>query len=148
MNRSTWQVDTRGADSLTWSVLVRILSVPWWLSYGQAYKPSACGYTDGLHGVVLPRMSLHRTRGSPMPSDLSDSHPNAERVQLELLGSASVARRLALARSLSATAIQLSRRAIARANPDLSAQDLDLLFVEYHYGAALAECLRSRRATE
>ena len=83
-----------------------------------------------------------------MPSDLSDSHPNAERVQLELLGSASVARRLALARSLSATAIQLSRRAIARANPDLSAQDLDLLFVEYHYGAALAECLRSRRATE
>ena len=73
----------------------------------------------------------------------SDTHPDAERVQLELLRRASVARRLDLTRSISATAIALSRRAIARANPELNARDLDLLFVEYHHGADLAERLRS-----
>ena len=76
----------------------------------------------------------------PQPSD---THPKAERVQLDLLRRASVARRLALTRSISATAIQLSRRAIARANPDLSPRELDLLFVEYHYGADLAQRLRA-----
>ncbi len=81
-----------------------------------------------------------------MNSNLSDTPPEAERVQLELLRSASVAQRAALTRSLSATAIQLSKRAIARANPDLSAWDLDLLFVEYHYGAELAERMRSYRS--
>jgi hypothetical protein len=77
-----------------------------------------------------------------MFSKLSDTHPDAERVQLDLLRKASVARRLALTRSLSATAIELSRRAIARANPQMSAQDQDLLFVEYHYGTDLADRLR------
>jgi hypothetical protein len=73
----------------------------------------------------------------------SDTHPDAERVQLDLLRRASVARRLDLTRSISATAIALSRGAIARANPDLNTRELDLLFVEYHYGADLAERLRS-----
>lgn len=76
----------------------------------------------------------------PQPSD---THPEAERVQLDLLRRASVARRLDLTRSVTATAIALSRRAIARANPDLNARDLDLLFVEYHYGEDLAARLRS-----
>ena len=78
-----------------------------------------------------------------MSSRLSDTHPEAESVQLELLRAASTARRLALTRSLSATAIRLSRCAIARANPQLIARDLDLLFLEYHYGADLADRLRS-----
>ena len=34
--------------------------------------------------------------------------------------------------------MQLSRRAIARANPDLSEKQIDLLFVAYHYGDNLA----------
>ena len=72
-----------------------------------------------------------------------DTHPEAGRIQLDLLRRASVARRVALTRSLSATAIQLSRRAIARANPDLSPRELDLLFVEYHYGADVAKRLRA-----
>ena len=78
----------------------------------------------------------------------SDTHPEAERVQLELLRQAGVARRLDLTRSISATAIELSRRAIARANPALSVRDLDLLFVEYHYGADLAERLRNYWSSE
>ena len=91
-----------------------------------------------------------RTQSGPptrMPNRPSDTHPDAERVQLGLLRKASVARRLDLTRSVSATAIALSRRAIARANPNLNDRDLDLLFVEYHHGADLAERLRSYLAS-
>jgi len=37
----------------------------------------------------------------------------------------------------------LSKRAIQRANPDMSEREVDLAFVEHHYGKALAEQLRS-----
>jgi len=78
-----------------------------------------------------------------MPSEPhSDTHPEAERVQIGLLRQASTAQRFALARSLTATAVSLSRRAIARANPDFSPQEVDLKFVELHYGKELASRVR------
>ena len=77
-----------------------------------------------------------------MPSPHSDAHPEAERVQIELLRKATTAQRFALARSLTATTIGLARRAIARANPDLSRQEVDLKFVELHYGRDLASRVR------
>jgi hypothetical protein len=46
-------------------------------------------------------------------------------------------------RSLSQTTIQLSRRAISRANPGLSEQEVNLIFVAYHYGEHLANRLRA-----
>jgi hypothetical protein len=55
-----------------------------------------------------------------------------------LLRKASTAQRFALARSLTEKAIGLARRAIARANPDLSPEEADLKFVEFHYGQDLA----------
>jgi hypothetical protein len=72
----------------------------------------------------------------------SDTHPDAEKVQIELLRKASTADRFALMCSLTATAISLSRRAIARANPDFTPQEVDLKFVELHYGKELAGRLR------
>ena len=50
--------------------------------------------------------------------------------------------RFARACSLTATAISLSRRAIARAHPELSPEEIDLKFVELHYGKQLAAGLR------
>ena len=73
---------------------------------------------------------------------LSDTHPEAEKVQIDLLRKASTSERFALMCSLTATAISLSRRAIARANPDLSPQEVDLKFVELHYGKELASRVR------
>ena len=73
---------------------------------------------------------------------LSDTAPEAERVQIELLRKATPARRVAMMRSLSAMAIGLSRRALARANPGLSREGIDLLFVEQNYGKELAGELR------
>ena len=72
----------------------------------------------------------------------SDTHPDAEKVQIDLLRKASTSERFALTCSLTATAISLSRRAIARADPDLSPREIDLKFVELHYGRELAGRLR------
>ena len=74
---------------------------------------------------------------------LSDTDSRAARVQVDLLRNASVAKRIYLARSLTRTAILLSRRAIGRANPDLGERDVSLLFIELHYGKHLAQEMRN-----
>ena len=71
-----------------------------------------------------------------------DTHPAAEEVQIRLIRDATPARRISLMRSLSAFTIRLARRAIRDANPELGERDLDLLFVEIHYGAELADRVR------
>ena len=76
----------------------------------------------------------------PRPADTS---VEAERVQIDLLRKAPVSRRLHLAWSLSATVISVARRALARAQPRASQQDLDLWFVELNYGPDLAAALRA-----
>ncbi len=74
---------------------------------------------------------------------LSDTSPEAERVQIELLRQATAAEKIAQMRSMTAMAVKLSRRAIARANPKLSSQEVDLKWVELHYGKKLARDLRN-----
>ena len=71
-----------------------------------------------------------------------DTSPQAERVQIELIRQASVSERISRVRSLSQTVMFLSRRAIQRANPSLSEQEVDLAFVSNHYGEKLAKRLR------
>ena len=73
---------------------------------------------------------------------LSDTHPDAERVQIELLRQMTGAQRIAKLRSHTALAIGLSRQAIARANPHLDEGEVNLLWVEYTYGKKLATELR------
>ena len=76
----------------------------------------------------------------PRPADTS---PDAERVQVELFRAAPVARRLHLAFSLSAAIMGAARRALARSQPAASTRELDLRFVELHYGRDVAEELRA-----
>lgn len=73
----------------------------------------------------------------------SDTSPEAEQVQAELLRNASTARRFQLAQSLSRMTIQLSRRALRRAHPDATEREIDLAFVELHYGHALASQVKA-----
>lgn len=72
-----------------------------------------------------------------------DTDPQAEQVQLRLLRSASNARRASLALSMSGWAIEMSKRAIRRAHPEATEQDVNLRFVELHYGKDLAERVRA-----
>ena len=71
-----------------------------------------------------------------------DTHPDAEKYQIELIRKASFSKRLSLLRTMTQTARLHSYRAIKRANPGLSDRDCDILFVEYHYGKELAEKLK------
>lgn len=82
----------------------------------------------------------------PVVTRPADTDADAERVQLDLLRAATPARRAALAISLTATTIGLSRRALERQSPEASAEDIDLRFVELFYGPELAaELLAWRR---
>ncbi len=72
-----------------------------------------------------------------------DTHPEAEKVQVDMIRRASIARRVSNVRSLSKTVMYLSRRALSRAHPELSEGEVDVLFVAYHYGDGLADRLRN-----
>jgi hypothetical protein len=74
----------------------------------------------------------------------SDTHPDAAEVLLGLIRSSTVAQRLHRMNSMSATVIGLSRRAIRRADPNLTGREADLRFIELHYGTDLARKVRER----
>lgn len=78
-----------------------------------------------------------------MRTQSRDTHPDVERVQIALLRRASIAERFARVRSLTQTTIQLALRALRRQHPELSSDELFVLFVEIHYGEALASGLRA-----
>lgn len=77
-----------------------------------------------------------------------DTDPEAERVQIALLREASVARRCAMALSLSGAVIGMARRAIRRALPEASEAELGVRYAALHYGKELAEGLRQRLDSE
>jgi hypothetical protein len=77
-----------------------------------------------------------------IPPRAADTSADADRVQTRLLREASVARRLDLGFSLSATVIGAARAALARSHPGHTRSGIDLRFVEIHYGPALAAALR------
>jgi len=71
-----------------------------------------------------------------------DTDPRIARMQVALLRRATVARRLAGVRSMTRTVLDLSRRAIRRAHPELGEEEVALRFVALYYGADLARRVR------
>jgi len=76
---------------------------------------------------------------------ISDTHPDADRYQIELSRAASVAQRFARVRSLSGTVVALSRRALRRSLVDPSEDEVGVAFVALHYGDAVAQQVRESR---
>jgi hypothetical protein len=72
----------------------------------------------------------------------TDTHPEAEKVQIELLQKKTPAERFALMRSLTAFVTGLSRQSLIRTNPDLSEAELRIKIIELQYGKELAERVR------
>ncbi len=70
---------------------------------------------------------------------LSDTDEKIERIQITLILKLSTTERVSRLRSLSRTVINLSRRAIRRANPEISERELNYKFLIYHYGNEIAE---------
>lgn len=77
-----------------------------------------------------------------MKTQSIDTHTKAEQFQVSLLREKSTASKFAQIRSLSKSTIQLSKRAIFRANKGISEQQLNLLFINLHYGQDLANRIK------
>ena len=73
-----------------------------------------------------------------------DTSPDAERALIELVRRAPVSKRIGTTVSLTRTAIELSRRAISRANPEFDERGVGVKFVELHYGPELARGVARR----
>ena len=71
-----------------------------------------------------------------------DTNPEVERVLISLLRKLSTEERLSRVLQFSSSIINLSKRAIARANPNLSDDERNILFVRYHYGDELVNKLK------
>jgi hypothetical protein len=78
----------------------------------------------------------------PIPARPEDTDAEADRLQVALLRAVPASRRIHLALSLSAVVIGAARKGLARSHPHASARELDLTFVEAHYGPELAAGLR------
>ncbi len=73
----------------------------------------------------------------------ADTSPEAEEFQIQLLRQATIPQRFQLVRSLTATTRMLAWEGIKKANPTASDAEIDLLFVEYHYGKELADQVKN-----
>lgn len=77
-----------------------------------------------------------------MKTQSVDTTIKAERFLIALIKKATFTEKFAQISSLSTTTAKLSKRAIKRANQTLTDQEIDILFVSYHYGEPLAKRLK------
>ncbi len=76
-----------------------------------------------------------------MKTQSSDTSPEAEQVQIALIRQASPERRFSMLRSITAATRQMAWQAIRRANPTATDEEINLLFLEVHYGQELARAV-------
>jgi len=79
-----------------------------------------------------------------MNTQSPDTNFKSEQMLISLLREKSAAKKFALIRSLSQSTIQLSKRAIARANKGIDDDQVNVLFIDLHYGKELAHQFRRR----
>lgn len=73
-----------------------------------------------------------------MKTQSTDTDPKSEQVMISLLRQKDAAEKFTLIRSLSQSTIQLSKRAIKRANQGIEDDQVNVIFIELHYGKKLA----------
>ena len=78
-----------------------------------------------------------------MKTQSSDTSPEVERVQIELIRKMSPEKKFNLVRSMTQTMIQASRANIQALHPDADENELRLLFIELYYGKELADRVRA-----
>lgn len=79
-----------------------------------------------------------------MNTQLIDTNVKSEQMLVSLLRKKNTAKKFALIRSLSKSIIQLSKRAIARANKGIDDDQVDIIFIDLHYGNELAHQFKRR----
>ena len=79
-----------------------------------------------------------------MTTQSIDTDIKSEQMLISLLREKSVAEKFAMIRSLSESTIQLSKRAIARANKGIDNDQVNVIFIDLHYGKELAHQFKRR----
>ena len=79
-----------------------------------------------------------------MHTQSPDTNFKSEQMLISLLREKSAAQKFSLIRSLSQLTIQLSKRALARAHEGVDDDQLNVLFVDLHYGQELANQFKRR----
>jgi hypothetical protein len=74
-----------------------------------------------------------------MKTQSPDTSIEAEKQLISLIRKKTASEKFRQICSLSQTAVLLAKRAIARANPNFTEQDIGLEFIRIHYGKQLAE---------
>ena len=77
-----------------------------------------------------------------MKTQSLDTQIKAEQFQISLLRKRSTASKFAQIRSLTKSTIQLSKRAIFRANKGINEREVNLIFINLHYGQDLANKIK------
>ena len=78
-----------------------------------------------------------------MRTQSMDTSPEAERVQIELIRKASPEKLFSLVRSLSQSLILMNRQTLRKLHPEMSEEELALMFVELNYSKELADHVRA-----
>ncbi|GAC1625560.1 MAG: hypothetical protein NVS4B11_21560 [Ktedonobacteraceae bacterium] len=79
-----------------------------------------------------------------MRTQSADTHPDIERVQIELLRKTPLAKRFAMIESWSQFIIEAARQGIHQDDPSLSEQEIALVLVARQYGQVLADKVRAK----
>ena len=77
-----------------------------------------------------------------MRTQSMDTSPEAERVQIELIRKASPAKRFKIMEAWCQFLIEANKQGIRKNRPDLSEEEVGLIFVANNYGRALGDQLR------
>ena len=75
---------------------------------------------------------------------LTDTHPDADAVQQELLRQMTASQKMFLVNSLTATVVSLCKQGIRERHPEYDERDVAVHFVGMNYGKELAEGYRRR----
>jgi hypothetical protein len=71
-----------------------------------------------------------------------DTPSKIEEIQINLIRQSNIPKRIAMVQALTEITVRLSKKAILRANPQLSEQEINFLFCSFTYGENLANKIK------
>jgi hypothetical protein len=81
-----------------------------------------------------------------MRTQSTDTSPEAERIQIELIRKAPITKRFALIEAWSGFLIEANKQGIRKNHPNSSEEEIALIFIANNYGQDLADKVRANLA--
>jgi hypothetical protein len=120
-------------ESSTWTDCDEHWACAWFLTEEPSF----------LYALLRAASELKSERQRAMLTQSSDTSPEIERVQIELLRKASLQKRFAITEAWSEFIREVARQGIRRDYPDASEEEVSLILVARLYGQPLADKVRA-----